>query len=149
MLDKKKIENYYLLSSYNKLLNIYEFFKNKLEKSIKDLEKFKEKRKNEEFKGSFRIFVEKEIEVMGIKSKVLIIEESNEKIMLRRANSNYTFALISIFFSLLEFILESFYLFGPRPKEFINFKKERWYDKFKIVFPINTNKKLKKIYDNL
>ncbi len=151
MLDEKKIENYFLFSSYNKLLNIYEFFKNKLKKSIKDLEKLKEKGKNEDFRVNFKKSFEKEIDVLDIKSKYKIfdIEFNTEKARLRRANSNYTFALISIFFSLLEFILESFYLFGPRPKEFVDFKKEYWQNKFKIVFPINTNKKLKKIYDNL
>lgn len=149
--DKKKIDNYFLLSSYNKLLNIYNFFKNKLEESMKDLEKFKEIGKNEEFRINFNNPIEEEIEIMGTKTKLKSYDIlfNIEKPRLKSANSNYTFALISIFFSLLEFILESFYLFGPRPEKFINFEKERWYDKFKLVFPIKTNEKLKKIYDEL
>lgn len=63
--------------------------------------------------------------------------------------SNYSFALMTSFFSLLEYILEIFYLFQPRSIGLNEFRKKRWNDKFKYIFPIQQDSRIKKIYDTL
>ena len=62
--------------------------------------------------------------------------------------SNYSFALISIFFSLLEFLLETFYLFQERKMGLKEFKSMHWTLKFKYIFPIQSINFIKKIYDS-
>ena len=63
--------------------------------------------------------------------------------------SNYTFSLMTSFFSLLEYILEIFYLFQPREVLLEEFRKKRWFKKFKYIFPVQHDIKIKKIYDAL
>jgi len=147
-----KIENYYLNSSYNKLLAIYEFFKHDLDESIANYENFLEENKDHPVKLDRMKEEDIEIEVLGTKQnlktwKMSIAIEGftyHEKVI-----SNYALALMSIFFSLLEFILDSFYLFCNRTEPYLDFKKQNWYEKYKIVFPIITNKTHKRFYDKL
>jgi len=63
--------------------------------------------------------------------------------------SKYSFALILSFFSLLEFLLDVFYAFEPPNIEFFEFRKKKWQNRFKIVFTISKNEKLKRFYDKL
>lgn len=150
-IKSNKINDYYLKSSFNKLLNIYNFFKGELDDSSHEFETFKKRGENrvkiEETNGE-----EIEIEVMGkekvIKPMKLFLNIEGfthyEKLI-----SNYTFALMATFYSLLEFILDSFYLFSAKKVSFLDFKKQSWYEKYKIIFPINKNKTFKIIYDKL
>lgn len=71
----------------------------------------------------------------------VIIEEAEKEI------SNFSFALITIFFSILEFILEIFYLFQNRKIGLKDFKSKSWDFKFKYIFPIQNDKGIKKLYD--
>ena len=73
----------------------------------------------------------------------VLIEEAEKEI------SNFSFALITIFFSILEFILEIFYLFQTRTIGLKDFKSKPWESKFKYIFPIQNDKGIKKIYDTL
>lgn len=68
---------------------------------------------------------------------------------IEREISNYSFALITIFFSMLEFLLETFYLFQERKMGLKKFKSmSSWELKFKYIFPIQSDKYIKKIYDS-
>jgi len=151
-INNGKIKTYYLNSAYNKLLSIYRFFRHNVEESISNFEKFLEDNKDNPIKLEDVEDDGIEIELLGKKQ---IIKPMKMSIALEgftnhdKIISNYSFALMSIFFSVLEFILEAFYLFGNRIDPFLKFKKRYWYEKFKIVFPIDINKTLKKIYDDL
>ena len=133
------------------LLNIYNFFKGELDDSIHEFETFKNGSENkikiEETNGE-----EIEIEVMGKKTVIkpmklfLNIEGFTHY---EKSISNYTFALMATFYSILEFILDSFYLFSAKTVSFLDYKKQNWYEKYKIIFPIDTNKTFKIIYDKL
>ena len=48
----------------------------------------------------------------------------------------------------MELILEIFYLFQPRKIGLKDFKSKRWESKFKYIFSIQTDKRIKKIYDS-
>ncbi len=71
----------------------------------------------------------------------VIIEEAEKNI------SNFSFALVTIFFSTLEFILEIFYLFQNRTIGIKDFKSMSWESKFKYIFSIQDDKGIKKLYD--
>jgi len=122
-------ERFYLNNMYSKLLSIYDFYEEKVLDTIGELEKFQ---KNV-----------KEIEISNI------IKNLNIKLNLEKTISKYSFALILSFFSFLEFLLDVIYAFEQPNKKFFEFRKKKWYERFKLVFPINKNKELKHLYDDL
>jgi len=65
--------------------------------------------------------------------------------------SFYTFALVVSFFSLLDFLINTIFIFEHynSVKEFWEFLEKDWRNRFKTVFPINKNKELKYIYEEI
>jgi len=125
-------EKFYLKNVYHKLSSIYEFYEKKVLGALKKDKKFEEDKKK----------------VKGIPDILRIINTRSARMkVISEMISNYTFALILSFFSLLEFLLDVIYAFEQPNKKFFEFRKERLDDRFKLLFPINKNKKLKHFYD--
>ncbi len=125
---KSEVEKgrFYLNNVYHKLFSIYKFYEQRVSDAIKE---YKEIKKSKNFS--------------------YIIEKLNTELSLQRTISKYSFALILSFFSLLEFSVDVIYIFEKPNAEFFKFRKKKLNDRFKLVFPINKNKKLKSLYDFL
>lgn len=78
-----------------------------------------------------------------------LAEVWNARLKFEKEMSKYSFALILSFFSLLEFLLDVFYAFEQPNMEFFEFRKKKWQNRFKIVFTVSKNEKLKRFYDKL
>jgi hypothetical protein len=128
---KDEIEkgNFYLNNVYHKLSSIYTFYEKKVLETIKEYEEFDKKKK-----------ITKNFDSMKYLSAKLTYEKTI---------SNYSFALIQTFFSLLEFLLNGIYVFKQPNEKFFEFRKEHWDSKFKLCFPVSNNKKIKELYDKL
>jgi len=123
-------ENFYINNVYYKLSSFYDFYEEKVSDAVKEYEEFEEDKKRP--------------------GKISDIAEIlNTKLAHERIISKYSFALILSFFSLLEFLLDVIYAFEQPNKKFFEYRKEKWNDRFKLVFSINKNKELKHLYDNL
>jgi len=129
---KSEIENgnFYLHNLYHKLYSIYCFYEEKFLETIKEYEEF------EKEKG-------KHITIHNL------VDIWNTRLKFEKEISKYSFALILSFFSLLEFLLDVFYAFEQPNMEFFEFRKKKWHNRFKIVFTISKNEKLKRLYDKL
>lgn len=124
-------DNFYINNVYNKLISTFNFFENKILESEREFEKL-------------------EIENRNINNYFnFIVNVYNKKFNIENKLSKYTFALILSFFSILEFILDVFFIFENHKKKFLEFKKEKWIKRFKIVFNLKNNIKIKKLYDEL
>ena len=131
-------EKFYLRNSYHKISSIYNFYEEKVLDAVK-----KDEKKDEKFEKDKKKLV-KTFDILKIVNTRL-----NTKLAYQKMISNYSFALIVSFFSLLEFLLDVIYAFERPNKKFFEFRKERWNDRFKLVFPINKSRKLKHLYDDL
>jgi len=123
-------ERFYLNNVYHKLFSIYDFYEEKVLDTIRECEKFEKDIKKPEKISD-------------------IVENFNIKLTYEKTISKYSFALILSFFSFLEFLLDVIYAFEQPNKKFFEFRKEKWNDRFKLVFSINKNKELKCLYDDL
>lgn len=129
---KKEKENFYLNNVYSgQLKPTFDFFKEKVEDSIR----------------KYREMEEDIVERLQKNHNIWFRKKQEKKI------SYFTFALMSSFYSILEFLLDAFYAFEQKDIEFDYFKKKSWDWRFKQVLPeegkINENKELKKIYDDI
>jgi hypothetical protein len=122
--------DFYLNNVYLKLVDIYDFYEAKVSDEIK-------------------IYGELEKDGDRAKGPTDVIELFNAKLAQERVISNYSFAYVLIFFSFMEFLLDVIFAFEQPEKEFSEFRKDSWYDRFKLVFPINENGELKRLYDDL
>ncbi len=113
--------NYYLNNAYVKLYPIFRFYESKLKESI---ERSDHAQKYD-----------------------MIIDILNVTFGSGKEIGNYCFALMGSFFSLTEFIFEVIYLFEPKNSSLEDFSARKWHEKFKLLFPIEKNPKLKSMYD--
>ncbi len=131
---KKDVEEgkFFLNNIYGKLSDICSFFNDKASAASEDLRTHSEQKP---------------------KMEGLDAEPFNkwvaERFTLESAVSNYAAAYIMSFFALLEFILDVSYAFERPDLKFFEFRNKSWNDRFRIVFPIQTNFELKKAYDEL
>lgn len=124
---------FYLNNVFRKLSSIYYFYE---EKTLDAIKKYEEIERNESDTKNY----EKISDYITIQNTKLIHE---------RIISNYSFALMPSFFSLLEFLLDVIYAFQQPAIKFSDYKNERWNERFKLVFGLDSNKKLKWLYDEL
>lgn len=138
--------NFYLNNPYIKLFYIFNFFKERLSESIADYEAAEREAKDAEplsksplaglanDGNKFADFINKKIGYQFSKPPII---------------TNYTYALSSSFFSLLEFLLCAIYSFENPSTKFMRFKNEtRWDEKFRLIFDLNKSSDLKTFYDN-
>jgi hypothetical protein len=134
-------ENFYLNNVYQKIFSIYNFYEKKVLEAIEEYDKLEE---NINFKKNEKNILDLDV-----------LDYINTKTTYEKTISNFSFALIQSFFSLLEFLLNAIFIFEQfeqRDKNsFKEFNEKDWKQKFKSVFPItnNKNKWIKKIYDEL
>jgi len=114
-----------LQNVYHKLSGIYHFY----EKEILDTEKQYNSSRTSDGK------------MMGLVTHIARNHDLKSKI------SNYSFALIVSFFSLLEFMLDAIYSFERPTDNFWEYKKMDFKERFKLVFPVNKDAEAKGFYD--
>lgn len=119
---------FYLNNMFRKLSSIFHFFEEKILCTVKEYDEFVAKKK----KGK---------SISSLTHSLGVIQNYERTI------SNYSFALISAFFSLLEFLLDAIYAFEKPKNEFFEYRKKEWRDRFKLVFPVGQNKIIKSLYD--
>jgi hypothetical protein len=119
-----KQENFYLNNAYVKLYLIFKFYESKLNDSIKRINITQKQNR--------------------LTANILnMFFKTHEEIV------SYCFALMTSFFSLTEFIFDVFYLFEPKSVSRKDFNIKKWDEKFKFLFPIEKNTKLKSLYDDI
>jgi hypothetical protein len=121
-------ENFYLTNVYHKLSSLYSFYAEKIKETITDYEKFESKKEK-------------------LKSSPHIAKTLNTRVGFESTILNYSFSLILSFFSILEFILDVLYAFEQPSIKYTEYKKRYWNERFKIVFDIKSNKKIKLLFD--
>jgi len=157
-----EIDDYYLNNVFYKLNSIYRYFKYKLRDELEEHNDFRKnyEEKKQYFVNKYELDYIRRIEYDGGKVDLEFwksVEEStvinynrafiNE--VIEKSISNLTFSLITSFFSVLDFILNAFYVFDQTSENFSLFRDLRWKSKFKKTFSINSDKLLKDFYDEL
>lgn len=131
--------NFSINNSFNKLFKFFVFYKTEVDAAIKAYDA--EQKKIENIRKTTK---PKSLSVKNIQdyfTKVLFPGSPKENEI-----TYFTYAMITIFFSLTEFLFETLYAF-ERPNLTIDeFKKKYWNEKFNIFFPIDSDKKITKIY---
>jgi hypothetical protein len=123
---------FYLNNVYGKLSNICSFFNDKACAAIEDLQYHSDRKPK--LDG---------LDVEPFNKWV------NERFTIETAVSNYATAYIASNFALLEFLLDVIYAFECLNLNFFEFRNKSWDDRFKAVFPVQTNSELKKSYEEL
>ncbi|MDQ6865861.1 MAG: hypothetical protein M3044_18790 [Thermoproteota archaeon] len=124
--ESKRTHGYYLNNSYNRLFSIYAFYKREILKAVEDHQKAKNKKVNPMTIGKYL----------------------NEVALLEDSISNNTFALMSAFYSLLDFSMTAMYVL-KQPNGTERIRTLKFKEQFKQLFPVNSDKQLKDIYDSL
>jgi len=137
--------NFYLNNSYHKLNSFYKFFQERLLESIKDFE-LAEKQAQKPSSSS-------KTPLHGlIGSEAHITEYFEKKIGYAYTKppviTSYTFSLMSFFYSLLDFLFNAIYAFEGQKIKFTEFKKMRWEEKFRLLFPVDKNGELNAFFSN-
>lgn len=122
-------ENFYLKNSYNELISIYEFYKEKYiekEKELENLENGETNLQNNNFTDSI-----------------------NKELELERESQYYIFSLVTSFFSLSEFIFISILCFSEENISYKKFENLSWSERFLKIFDIKSDNRIHKLYDSL
>lgn len=132
--EQLKKNEFYFNNAYKKLKPVYNFYLTKL-KEIK-----------KEWDVAETEVVEEEIETgMGkITSKKFIDHKRAKEV----ESSYYFFPLISIYYSILEFLLDIFKCLDDPDFDYVDFRTLNWKERFKAVFNLE-DKDLKKLYDTI
>lgn len=119
--------NFYVNNTFCSLFSIYDFFKQKILDTLKEYE---QSQRSANHPISISMVLDKDWQL-----KTLL--------------SNYSFALMSAFYSFMDFLMLAVYSF-ERPKlKLDEFRGKRFNEKFKILFPVNTDCEIKQLYDEL
>lgn len=121
-------DNFFLKNSYNDLISIYQFYKEKYVKTRKILNSF----------------VKSEHD-----SNIGIADLLNKRWSLERESQYYMFALVISFFSLSEFLLIPMLCFSEKKISYYEFKELSWSERFLEIFDIKSSKEISQIYTNL
>ena len=79
-----------------------------------------------------------------------IVDNHNKILELERIASYNACAMVSFFFSYIEFLMDTLYIFYPvASKTLHDFQEQSWRERFKTVFPVDKDKDLGKIYRKL
>ena len=122
-------DNFYLKNSYNELISIYEFYREKYIEKKRELENLDSENKHTKI-SKFTDFVNKELE-------------------LERESQYYIFSLVTSFFSLSEFVLISILSFSEENISYKRFGELSWSERFLKVFNVKSDNRIHKIYDSL
>ena len=149
--ENKKFENYYLHNLLHRLNPIYEFFLDQTKKEVEAYKCFKKDWDEDDDlakKKYGKLFGLKDIKTD--QGTIISVNFNNISLNFEHKISYLTFALLTIFFSFLEFLSDVFFVFREERESYFEYREDvRWYKRFKKAFPIKDDKTLKKIYDNL
>jgi len=132
--ERLKSNDFFFNNSYKRLRPSFDFYLTKLNELKK------------EWDIAETEVIEEEIDTgMGkIKSQKFINHKREKEV----ESSYYFFPLISIYYSILEFILDIFKCLEEPEIDYIEFRALNWKDRFKSVFNLE-DKELKKLYDSI
>lgn len=132
--EQLKNNNFYFKNSLPKLKAIYDFY----------LAKLLELKAAWEIAETEVIEEEQNSEIGKFKTTRYIDHKREKEI----ESSYYFFPLISIYFSILEFILDIFKCFQDSNVAYLEYRALNWKERFKLVFNLD-DAELKKIYDTI
>lgn len=132
--------NYYLNNSFHTLLGFYKFYKRQLQYTIRLNEK------NEQERAIMR--------KPASEAKSLVEKDFQEFLQRLSATKRSTepeimyflYGLMTIFFSLTDFLFEVLYAFERPNLTKVEFEKKSWYEKFRMFFPLTQDKTIAKLY---
>lgn len=130
--EKLKTGDFFFNNAFKKLYPIYSFYLQKLDEL------------KEEWRKAETEVIEEEIE-SGF-GKVTTKRFIDHKRIKEVESSYYFFPLISIYYSILEFLLDIFKCLDEPGIDYVEFRSLSWKDRFKSVFDLE-DAELKKIYD--
>jgi hypothetical protein len=122
--------DFYIRNQLNRMLGIYKFYTKLVRKELH------KSKVNDKFSSSSK--------------KTRIAKVLNPIIRRNKKISIFGLTCIVFYYSLLEFIFDLIYTFEKAdPAHFFTFKKNKFKERFKEIFPIDKNKKLKSFYEEL
>lgn len=130
--EKLKTEKFFFNNAFKKLYPIYSFYQQKLYELKEDWSKAETEVIEEEIDSGF-----------GKLTSKRYIDHKREKEI---ESSYYFFPLISIYYSILEFLLDIFKCLDEPGIDYVEFRSLSWKDRFKSVFDLE-DVELKKLYD--
>lgn len=130
--------NYFLPNSYRHLRNLYDYFRRQVEETQDKLHQLN-------IGGKSQFNEETQSDLLNYISSHIRQEIELEKIV-----SYNACAMVSFFFSYIEFLMDIVFIFYPLQNlEFHKYQEQSWRERFTAVFPMDKDANLKKIYRKL